>query len=54
VSLTLDPDIAGRRAMWEPIIGPASTAQPIPADVTIARGSDLLAHYWRIKEVNMA
>ena len=41
-------DIAGRRAMWEPIIGPASTAQPIPADVTIARGSDFLAHYWRI------
>jgi acetyl esterase/lipase len=27
-------DIAGRRAMWEPIIGAASTAQPIPADVT--------------------
>jgi acetyl esterase/lipase len=26
-------DIAGRRAMWEPIIGAASTAQPIPADV---------------------
>jgi ABC-type multidrug transport system fused ATPase/permease subunit len=25
-------DIAGRRAMWEPIIGAASTAQPIPAD----------------------
>src|SRR3954469_25948075 len=27
-------DIVGRRAMWEPIIGAASTAQPIPADVT--------------------
>jgi acetyl esterase/lipase len=26
-------DIAGRRAMWEPIIGAASTAQPTPADV---------------------
>jgi acetyl esterase/lipase len=26
-------DVAGRRAMWEPIIGAASTAQPIPADV---------------------
>jgi acetyl esterase/lipase len=27
-------DIDGRRAMWAPIIGAASTAQPIPADVT--------------------
>jgi hypothetical protein len=27
-------DMTGRRAMWEPIIGAASTAQPIPADVT--------------------
>lgn len=27
-------DVAGRRAMWEPIIGAASTAQPMPADVT--------------------
>jgi hypothetical protein len=27
-------EIAGRRAIWEPIIGAASTAQPIPADVT--------------------
>ncbi|MTD53804.1 alpha/beta hydrolase [Amycolatopsis pithecellobii] len=27
-------DITGRRAMWEPIIGAASTAQPIPSDVT--------------------
>src|SRR4051812_19694605 len=27
-------DIAGRRTMREPIIGAASTAQPIPADVT--------------------
>jgi hypothetical protein len=26
-------DVAARRAMWEPIIGAASTAQPIPADV---------------------
>ncbi len=26
-------DIAARRAMWEPIIGAASAAQPIPADV---------------------
>ena len=28
-------DVAARRALWEPIIGAASTAQPIPADVTI-------------------
>jgi acetyl esterase/lipase len=27
-------DIAGRRAAWEPIIGAAGTAQPIPPDVT--------------------
>jgi acetyl esterase/lipase len=27
-------DIEGRRAMWEPIIGAADTAQPIPEDVT--------------------
>ncbi|MEU6392328.1 alpha/beta hydrolase [Streptomyces sp. NPDC046939] len=27
-------DIAARRAMWEPIIGAASAAQPTPADVT--------------------
>jgi acetyl esterase/lipase len=27
-------DIAARRAVWEPIIGAAGTAQPIPADVT--------------------
>ncbi|WP_022927245.1 alpha/beta hydrolase [Patulibacter americanus] len=27
-------DVAGRRAMWEPIIGAASAAQPIPDDVT--------------------
>src|SRR6476469_352773 len=27
-------DVAARRAMWEPIIGAAGTAQPIPADVT--------------------
>lgn len=27
-------DIAGRRAVWEPIIGAASDAQPFPADVT--------------------
>jgi acetyl esterase/lipase len=26
-------DIAARRAMWEPIIGAAGTAQPVPADV---------------------
>lgn len=26
-------DVAGRRAMWEPIIGAAGTAQPIPTDV---------------------
>jgi len=26
-------DVPGRRAMWEPIIGGAGTAQPIPADV---------------------
>jgi len=27
-------DVAGRRALWEPVIGAAGTAQPIPADVT--------------------
>jgi hypothetical protein len=27
-------DVACRRAKWEPIIGAASTAQPIPGDVT--------------------
>jgi hypothetical protein len=27
-------DIDGRRAMWEPILAAASTALPIPADVT--------------------
>jgi acetyl esterase/lipase len=27
-------DIEGRRTLWEPIIGAAGTAQPIPADVT--------------------
>ncbi|WNV85460.1 alpha/beta hydrolase [Umezawaea sp. Da 62-37] len=27
-------DVAARRALWEPIIGAAGTAQPIPADVT--------------------
>ena len=27
-------DVKARRAMWEPIIGAAGTAQPIPADVT--------------------
>lgn len=26
-------DVATRRALWEPIIGAAGTAQPIPADV---------------------
>jgi acetyl esterase/lipase len=26
-------DVAARRALWEPIIGAAGTAQPIPADV---------------------
>lgn len=26
-------DIEARRAMWEPIIGDADVAQPIPADV---------------------
>jgi acetyl esterase/lipase len=30
-------DIAGRRAMSEPITGAASTAQPIPADVTTSK-----------------
>jgi hypothetical protein len=29
-------DVKARRAMWEPIIGAAGTAQPIPADVTTA------------------
>ncbi|MQA32130.1 alpha/beta hydrolase [Modestobacter roseus] len=27
-------DVAGRRALWEPILATAGTAQPIPADVT--------------------
>jgi acetyl esterase/lipase len=27
-------DVAARRALWEPIIGAAGTAQPMPADVT--------------------
>ncbi|MDH6589807.1 acetyl esterase/lipase [Streptomyces sp. SAI-133] len=27
-------DVAAQRALWEPIIGAAGTAQPIPADVT--------------------
>jgi acetyl esterase/lipase len=27
-------DVEARRALWEPIIGAAGTAQPIPADVT--------------------
>jgi len=27
-------DVAARRAMWEPLIGAASAAQPVPADVT--------------------
>ncbi|GHA08787.1 alpha/beta hydrolase [Streptomyces tauricus] len=27
-------DVAARRALWEPIIGAASAAQPVPADVT--------------------
>jgi acetyl esterase/lipase len=27
-------DVAGRRAMWEPIIGAAGVAQPYPGDVT--------------------
>ncbi|MFJ1973944.1 alpha/beta hydrolase [Streptomyces sp. NPDC087903] len=29
-------DVSARRAMWEPIIGAASAAQPIPTDVTTA------------------
>lgn len=29
-------DVPARRAMWEPIIGAASAAQPIPTDVTAA------------------
>jgi acetyl esterase/lipase len=33
-------DIAGRRAIWEPIIGAASTALPIPADVTTTEHED--------------
>ncbi|GGP51795.1 hypothetical protein GCM10010185_24810 [Saccharothrix coeruleofusca] len=28
-------DVAARRALWEPIIGAAGTAQPIPTDVTM-------------------
>ncbi|MEV4636965.1 hypothetical protein AB0J80_06395 [Actinoplanes sp. NPDC049548] len=27
-------DLTGRRALWEPIIGAAAAAQPLPADVT--------------------
>ncbi|MFJ8506518.1 SRPBCC family protein [Streptomyces avermitilis] len=29
-------DVPARRAMWEPIIGAASAARPIPTDVTTA------------------
>jgi hypothetical protein len=32
--LIFDPEIAGRRAISEPIIGAASTAQPIPRKPT--------------------
>ncbi|MFI5844091.1 alpha/beta hydrolase [Catenuloplanes sp. NPDC051500] len=28
-------DIAGRRAFWEPVIGAAGNAQPMPSDVTL-------------------
>ena len=41
-------DVAGRRAMWEPIIGAASTAQPIPADVTTSE------HYATADDIDSA
>ena len=28
-------DVATRRAFWEPVIGAAGTAQPMPAEVTM-------------------
>jgi acetyl esterase/lipase len=49
-------DIATRRAVWEPIIGAAGTAQPVPADVTttehIATAADgaQVKMRWYVKE----
>ena len=49
-------DIAGRRALWEPIIGAAGSAQPIPDDVshtdhriTAADGAQLTVR-WYVKD----
>ncbi|MFF0767326.1 alpha/beta hydrolase [Nonomuraea wenchangensis] len=49
-------DIEGRRAFWEPIIGAASNAQPMPADVTMtdhtvtaADGARITAR-WYVKD----
>jgi acetyl esterase/lipase len=49
-------DVVGRRALWEPIIGAAGTAQPIPADVTTsehyATGDDgaQITMRWYVKD----
>ncbi|MEV2235796.1 alpha/beta hydrolase [Streptomyces phaeochromogenes] len=49
-------DIAARRAMWEPIIGAAGTAQPIPADVktsehhTTADDGTHITMRWYVKD----
>jgi acetyl esterase/lipase len=49
-------DIAGRRAMWEPIIGAASTAQPMPSDVTTsehhatAQDGEQIKLRWYVKD----
>ncbi|WP_245697582.1 hypothetical protein [Streptomyces phaeochromogenes] len=49
-------DIAARRAMWEPIIGAAGTAQPIPADVktseyyTTAGDGTHITMRWYVKD----
>src|SRR6185369_11604833 len=49
-------DIAAQRALWEPIIGAAGTAQPIPADVkttehhaTAGDGAEITMR-WYVKE----
>src|ERR1043166_8376519 len=49
-------DVAAQRALWEPIIGAAGTAQPIPADVkttehyaTAVDGAEITMR-WYVKE----
>ncbi|MDH6546173.1 alpha/beta hydrolase [Streptomyces sp. SAI-041] len=49
-------DVAARRALWEPIIGAAGTAQPIPADVktsehhTTADDGAQITMRWYVKD----